>query len=158
MQNTQDAKDESLRKTTGSHASQPSVPEAALTVAIHNLGTRSHLRESSCVSVWVAQSCPTLCDPMGCSQPGSSVHGILQARIMEWIATPFSRGSSRPRDRTRVSSIADRFFPVRATRPVLKPGQGRLHALFLYSLHIKCYYVPNTFTAPSLQNHGLSDK
>ena len=49
------------------------------------------------------QSCPTLCDPMDCSPPGSSVHGILQARILEWVAMPSSRGYSRPRDRTRVS-------------------------------------------------------
>ena len=46
----------------------------------------------------VAQSYPTLCDPIDCSPPGSSVHGILQARILEWIATSFSRGSSQPRD------------------------------------------------------------
>ena len=48
----------------------------------------------------VAQSCPTLCNPMDSSQPGSSIHGIFQARILEWIAISFSRGSSRPRDRT----------------------------------------------------------
>ena len=52
------------------------------------------------------QSCPTLCDPMDCSPPGSSVHGILQARILEWVAISFSRGSSWPRDQTRVSYIA----------------------------------------------------
>ena len=46
----------------------------------------------------VAQSCPTLCDPVDCSLLGSSVHGILQARILEWVAISFSRGSSRPRD------------------------------------------------------------
>ena len=46
----------------------------------------------------VAQSCPTLCDPMDCSPPGSSVHGIFQARILEWVAISFSRGSSPPRD------------------------------------------------------------
>ena len=46
----------------------------------------------------VAQSCPTLCDPEDCSLPGSYVHGILQARILEWIAIAFSRGSSQPRD------------------------------------------------------------
>ena len=46
------------------------------------------------VCVLVAQSCPTLCDPMDCSPPGSSVHEILQARILEWVAIPFSRGSS----------------------------------------------------------------
>ena len=48
----------------------------------------------------VAQLCPTLCDPMDCSPPGSSVHGISQARMLEWVAIPFSRGCSRPRDRT----------------------------------------------------------
>ena len=53
----------------------------------------------------VAQSCPTLCDPMDCSPPGSSVHGIFQARELEWAAISFSRGSSRPRDRTWVSHI-----------------------------------------------------
>ena len=47
------------------------------------------------------QSCPTLCNPMDCSLPGSSVHGILQARILEWVAVSSSRGSSQPRDRTR---------------------------------------------------------
>ena len=53
----------------------------------------------------VAQSCPTLCDPVGCA-----VHGILQARTLEWVAFPFSRGSSQPRDQTQVSRIAGRFF------------------------------------------------
>ena len=52
-----------------------------------------------------AQLCPTLCDPMDCSPQGSSVHVILQARILEWVAIPFSRGSSRPRDQTQVSYI-----------------------------------------------------
>ena len=58
------------------------------------------------VCVLAAQLCPTLCDPMDCSLPGSFVHGILQARILEWIAIPFSRGSSQPRDQTLVSGIA----------------------------------------------------
>ena len=53
--------------------------------------------------VLVTQSCPTLWDPMDCSPPGSSVHGILQARILEWVAIPFSRGSSWPKDQTWVS-------------------------------------------------------
>ena len=64
----------------------------------------------------VAQSCPTLCDPVDCSLPGSSVHGIFQAIVLEWIAISFSRGSSQPRDRTWVSSIVDRRFTVWATR------------------------------------------
>ena len=48
----------------------------------------------------VVQSCPNLCSPMDCSLPGSSAHGIFQARILEWVAISFSRGSSQPRDRT----------------------------------------------------------
>ena len=56
----------------------------------------------------VSQLCPTLCDPVNCSLPGSSVHGVLQARILEWVAISISRGSSWPRDRTRVSHIAGR--------------------------------------------------
>ena len=50
----------------------------------------------------VSPSCPTLCDPVDCGPPGSSVHGILQARTLEWVAMPFSGGSFRPRDRTRL--------------------------------------------------------
>ena len=57
------------------------------------------------VKVKVTQSCPTLCSPMD-----YTVHGILQPRILEWVAVPFSRGSSQPRDRTQVSCIAGRFF------------------------------------------------
>ena len=64
--------------------------------------------------VLVAQSCLTICDP--CSQPGSSVHEIFQARILEWVAIFFSRGASWPRDQTHVSYIAGRFFTIWATR------------------------------------------
>ena len=69
----------------------------------------------------VAQSCLTLCDPMDCSPPGSSVHGILQARILEWVATSFSRESSWPRDWTEVSHIAGRCFNLWATREAPSP-------------------------------------
>ena len=68
------------------------------------------------VKVKVAQSCPTLWDPMDCRLPGSSVHGILQARILEWVAIPFCRGSSQPRNQTQVSHIAGEFFTIWATR------------------------------------------
>ena len=67
----------------------------------------------------VAQSRLILCDPMDCSLPGSSVHGILQARVLEWVAFPFSRGSSQPWDWTQVSLIAGRHFTVWATREAL---------------------------------------
>ena len=64
------------------------------------------------VKVLVAQSCLTLCDPMDYSLPGSSVHGILRARILEKVAILFSRESSQRRDQTQVSCIAGRFFPL----------------------------------------------
>ena len=69
----------------------------------------------SYVFVLVAQSCPTLCDPMDCSPPSFSVHGILQARILEWIAIPFSGGTSQPRDWTLVFCLTGRFFTIWAT-------------------------------------------
>ena len=71
------------------------------------------------VKVKVSQSCPTLCDPMD-----YTVHGILQARILEWVAFPFSRRSSQPRDRTQVSCIAGRFFASRATREAQENWSG----------------------------------
>ena len=54
--------------------------------------------------------------PMDCSQPDSSVHGTFQSRILEWVAIPSPRGSSQPRDWTRISHIVDRFFTIWATR------------------------------------------
>jgi len=75
--------------------------------------------------------CPTLCDPMDCSPPGSSVHGISQARILEWVAMSSSRGSSQPRDQTCVSCIAGRFFidrPLGKPTPALAPlHNSQLH-------------------------------
>ena len=71
----------------------------------------------------VAQLCPTLCDPMDCSLPASSVHGIFQARILEWGAISFSRRSSWPRDWIWVSRIIGRCFTVSATRDWTHPNQ-----------------------------------
>ena len=64
----------------------------------------------------VAQSCPTLCDPVDSSLPGFSVHGILQARILEWVTISFSRGSSPLTDQTRVSCIGGRYFNLWPTK------------------------------------------
>ena len=64
----------------------------------------------------VAQSFLTLRNPVDCSLPGSSIHGILQVRILEWVAISFSGGSSQPRDWTQVSCIAGRCFTLWATR------------------------------------------
>ena len=72
-----------------------------------------------CVHAELLQLCPTLCDPMDYSPPGSYVHGILQTRILEWVAIPFSRASFQPRDRNHVSCnscIAGIFF---TTEPLL---------------------------------------
>ena len=83
-------------------------------------------RKKKKVKVLVAQSCPALWDPMDCSPPGSSVHRVLQARILERVVTPFSRGSSRPRDQSQVSCTAGRFFTIWATREAkqLATGEG----------------------------------
>ena len=68
-------------------------PIVVTSIPLYSIAGRSEVNE-------VAQSCPTLCDPVDCSLPGSSVHGIFQATGLEWIAISFSRGSSRPRGRT----------------------------------------------------------
>ena len=78
---------------------------------------------------------PTLRDPMDCSLPGSSVHGIFQARVLEWVTVSFSRRSSRPRDWTRVSRIVGRCFTTWATR-----GVSEFNFFFLtFSLERDCY-------------------
>ena len=87
-----------------------------------------------CVHAKSLQSCPTLCHPMDCNPPGSSVHGILQARILEWVAIFFSRGFSQPRVfepwvRTWVSYIAGRFFTIWATRK----APGKMYLCLKYS-------------------------
>ena len=84
------------------------------------------------VSSEVAQSCPTLCDPMDYSPPGSSIHGILQTRVLEWVAISFSRGYSRPRDRTRVSGIVGRCFTTCATGEVYRGGGGSFNKAVYY--------------------------
>ena len=71
-----------------------------------------------CEVKWSCSSCLALCDPMDCSLAGSSIHGIFQAIVLEWVAISFSRGSSWPRDGTQVSHIVDRCFTVWATSEV----------------------------------------
>ena len=82
----------------------------------------------------VVQSCPALCDPMDCSLSGSSLHGIFQARILEWVAISFSRRSSQPRDRTQVSRIVGKRFTVWATREVHPHGDITERRAKLYFL------------------------
>ena len=72
----------------------------------------------------VAQLCPTLCDLMTVARQAPLAMGILQARILEWVAMPFSRGSSQPRDQTQVSRIAGGFFTDEATREAQEYWSG----------------------------------
>ena len=83
----------------------------------------------------VTQACPTLCDSMDCSLPGSSIHGIFWARILEWVIISFSRGSSQPRDWTWVFHIASKLFTIWATRESLLPT-SEPRCLFLHCPHM----------------------
>ena len=96
-----------------------------------------------------AQQCLTLCDPMDCRLQGSSVHGIFQATILEWVAISFSRGTSWPRDRNQVSCLPGRCFTVWATREAPSDGNlGKKSCLF-------CLYPwPNSST----YNHVSKNK
>ena len=102
-------------------------PQASLSCALHPVCEYSISKKDVVKWSEVAQSCPTLCDPVDCSPPGSPVHGILQARILEWVAISFSRGSSQPRDQTRVSCIAGRCFILWATSEAPKVWTALLH-------------------------------
>ena len=96
-------------------------PLTTVTIKIQSILCWVHTRcVCVCVCVCKLLSCFWLWDPMDCSPPDSSVCGILQARTLEWVAIPFSRGSSQPRDWTRIFSLAGRFFTVWATREAHK--------------------------------------
>ena len=74
----------------------------------------------------VAKSCLIHCNPMGCSLPGSSIHGISQTRILQWVAISFTRGSSWPRDQTCISCIAGGFFTIEPPgKPIYCTGRDR---------------------------------
>ena len=96
--------------------------------------------------VLVAQLCPTLCAPTDCSPPGFSLQGILQARILEWIAISFSRGTSQPRGWTLVSCIAGRFFTVWAT------GKSMCFTMFLHLLENQYNHIVLRTVKRSLRN------
>ena len=119
------------------------------------ISRRDDLRLTACMRGKLLQSCLTLCDPMECSPPGSSVHGILQARTLEWVAMLFSRRSSRPRDR-RVSCIIGRSFTFWATRevPIISHYYllSKLHctaAMNGFPLLLPCVLVPHPTMSPS---------
>ena len=85
-------------------------PAGSLRLAEGTGAPLGRLSQRALSEVKLAQSCPTLCDPMDCSPPGSSVHGVLQARTLEWAAIPISRGSSPPRGQAQGSCMAGGFF------------------------------------------------
>ena len=105
----------------------------------------------------------TLCDPMDCSLPGSSVHGILQARILEWVAIPFSRGSSQSRDQTQVSCIAGRASPIK--QECWKDGAGTPwspvnhdgRCCFLFFCHLLSSSPQETRVSQTLVIHVMFD-
>ena len=86
-------------------------------------------------SFLVTQLCPTLWNPVDCSPPGSSVPGIFQARILEWVVMPSSRGSSQPRDQIQDSRISGSFFTIWATREdpptLIYPHSARINSRYL---------------------------
>ena len=105
----------------------------------------------------VTQLCLTLCDPMDCRLPGSSVHGILQTRKLEWVAIPFTRGYSQLRNWTQVSCIAGRSFTICVTG---KPTSYSWHLnkvylnkiLSLFSIHSVSEQTPEKFVCRSRSN------
>ena len=98
--------------------------------------TKDSLQKSreklACVCAQLLQLCPVLSDPVDCSPPGSSVQGILQERIPEWVAMPSSRGSSQPRNQTHISCIVGRFF---TSEP---PGKPRMITYFQLLKELPC--------------------
>ena len=110
------------------------------------------------VVVLVMQSCPTFWNPKNCSLPGSSVHGILQARILEWVAITFSRGFSQPRDQTQVSCSAGRFFTSWDTREVHVSLGVIMFAIPMriwYTFHV-CTFQCVCPLIPSCNTYGLT--
>ena len=101
----------------------------------------------------VTQSCPTLWDPMDCRPPGSSVHGILQARILEWLAISFSRGSSWPRNQTQISCIAGRFFTNWAMREAPWKSANTFLRGYIFICIIYIYTDTHTFMYTHIRTH-----
>ena len=108
----------------------------------------------------MTQSCPTLCNPMDCSRPGSSIHGIFQARILEWVAVAFSKVSSQPRDWAPVSCIAGRlFFIIWATEESICQNPYinimfplRISFTYFILLHIHYHTKNRGWTLSCLEN------
>ena len=96
------------------------------------------------------------CDRIDCSPPGSSVHGILQAIILEWVAISFSRGSSQPRNRTRVSCITGRFFSYKGSRPLFFIGKHKKKVKVKSLSHVQLFATPWTVAYEAPPSMGFS--
>ena len=103
----------------------------------------------------VAQSCLTLCDPMDCSPPFSSVHGIFQTRILKWVAISFSRASFWPRHQTHISFIAGRFSSTRASweDPILSHYGIKIKINIHEFLLLEIFLVYNPTVLPFISTH-----
>ena len=108
------------------------------------------------LKVLVNQSCPTLCDLMDYSLSGSSVHGILQAKILEWVAIPFSRGSSQPRDWNWVSCSVGRFFTIWSTKDYLFVSLGGTLLPNAFVVHVLCARIYFSLQGSMWLKHGQS--
>ena len=122
------------------------------------------------LSVYLVVQCfPTLCDPMDCA-PDSFIHGIFQARILEWVAITFSRGSSQPRDWTLVSCITRRFFTVSAVAQLVRirlqcrrtqvwslGGEDALEKEMANHSNILVWKIPWTVEPGGLQSMGCKE-
>ena len=125
--------------------------------------TELSMRHKSCpnlnrdLEISVARLCPILCKPMDCNPPGASVHGVLQARRLEWVAMPSSRGSSRPRDGTHISCtgrwILYRLSPTGSPKEEVALGiQHTLHPVFLVAS--RAHSWADQGTVPELQRRA----
>ena len=142
--------DESLEEGMSTHSSilawrvqwteEPGRPQSTGSHRVgHDWATNIHSCIYMCVCIVTQMSnCPTLCNPVNYSPPGSSVHGIHQARILKWEVMPFSRGSSQPRDQTLVSCIAGRFSIIWTTKDALHRSVFQQKK---FCLRYKCGYV-----------------
>ena len=101
-----------------------------------------------------ARSCPTLCDPVDCGPPGPSVHGISQARILKWVANPFSRGSSRPRDQT-LHFLSLPHWQV-GSLPLGPPGKPLLYSKVKSLSHVRLFATPWTVAHQAPQSMEFS--
>ena len=115
-----------------------------------------------CMLAKSLQLCPTVCNPMDCSLPDSSFHAILQAKILEWVAIPFSRGSSQHRDQTRVSCIScvGRQFLYQFFLIMSSPHPTFLEVITVDSLRCIFLYISVSSYRDMPQfilNHGHSD-